>query len=142
MCAKCRWRDVSGAVCAIAEAVTAQIEQISEAEFADDFSSWSDDPYELLEPMELSSQAGDSLQGDDNFDGPLNLSSQKEALRRLKKALRKTQTTGAVVGIYPIPGTPTPEIVALSFPASKLGIPGAVLQAWGLRATDHALLLL
>lgn len=104
-------------------------------------SSWSEDEYQLLEPMELSSQASDlqTLEdiGDFTPSSPL-----KHNPELLKSALRKAQTAGLVVGIYPFPGTSIPEIVSLSFPASRLGVPATVLQAWGLKPTENLILLL
>lgn len=65
-----------------------------------------------------------------------------DRLRRLRKDLIAAKNAGIKVGILPRIKNGSCEFISLSIRISKLGIPHDSLEAWGLKASEYAVLLL
>lgn len=143
VCEKQKWTNIEEAVRIISAAITAAIEKRNDdVEDDPEDSPWEDgSDFEELDPIEISSNDGDRrprLGQCVDADQTNNA----KTLGTLKYSLRKAQSSGITVGIYPRIGSKIPEIISLSAPASCLGVANGILESWGLKESDNLVLLL
>ncbi|KAK2598125.1 hypothetical protein QQS21_005757 [Conoideocrella luteorostrata] len=63
-------------------------------------------------------------------------------LKRMHSGLKAAQSAGLTVTVFTAETSTSVEIASLSIRVSKLGLPSAVLSAWGLEMTDYLVLLI
>ncbi|ATY60858.1 ubiquitin-conjugating enzyme E2 Q2 [Cordyceps militaris] len=139
---KNKWSSIEEAVRVISETITSSIEkgEDSPSENSEDQTWEIGSDHEEFDPMETSSDNGDPERMSDLMDVVRPLSPQ--ALANLRTSLRKTQSAGIIVGIYPRLEDNSPEVISLSAPATCLGVAPSILESWGLKQTDNLVLLI
>lgn len=142
VCQKNKWSNIEEAVRIISEAITSAIEKCDNSASQESDDSWNgDSDFEELDPIEISDNDGEGppqLGQCDDVVLPIDA----QTLTDLRNSLRKAQSLGVTVGIYPMPGSNVPQVISLSAPASCLGVAAGILESWGLKETDNLVLLI